>query len=196
MNLTYDQFVLIQNVALILAGIFFLIAIILFFALKIPAVIGDLSGATARKAIENIRNQNESTGDKGHSSSTVNMERGKLTDKISESGRIMHAPSDKLGVGMKTEKISTQRLDDDPNQTTVLYSGGNETTVLSDINMGAGETTVLNEHAGETTLLSDANWGETSKLAEETTGIQAAPVMYIFEIERDITFIHSQEVIV
>lgn len=199
MSLTYDQFVLIQNVALILAGIFFLVTIILFFALKIPAVIGDLSGATARKAIENIRNQNESTGDKGHSSSAVNVERGKLTDKISNSGKILHAPSDKLGVGMKTEKISTQRLTDDPNETTVLYSGGNETTVLSDMNTGAGETTLLNEPAGETTLLSEINFGETSKLTEEVPLTQvtpSAPVMNIFVIERDITFIHSQEVIV
>ena len=37
----------------------FCISIILFFVLRIPNVIGNLSGATARKAIRNIRAQNE-----------------------------------------------------------------------------------------------------------------------------------------
>lgn len=137
--MTYDVYMMIFEVGRILAILMFVVSLILFFALKIPAVIGDLSGATARKAIENIRNQNEESGEKAYKSSAVNKERGKLTDKISPSGSLHSKPSDKLGFGMKTEKISTQRLDsEDAGETTVL-SAANETTVLSS---SIGETEV------------------------------------------------------
>ena len=147
------------------------ITVILFFVYKIPTVIGDLTGANARKAIENIRNQNENSGDKLYKTSQVNRERGKLTDKISPSGSLMRDPSGVLGGGaMATEKISTQELPQ-VDETTVLES--NETTVL-----GSNETTVLNGGgAGETTVL----------VAEETPAV--------FQIEYEITFIHTDEVI-
>lgn len=201
MDLQYEVYLYIHYGAAILAVIMLLITIILFFALKIPAVIGDLSGATARKAIENIRNQNESTGEKEHAPSAVNRERGRLTDKISPSGNLLRNPSNKLGGGMRTEKISTQKLSEDANETTVLYSGGNETTVLGGNEttiLSGNETTVLsNMGAGETTLLSDMGVnGETGKLTTEASVMPAAPAVSIFEIEYEITFIHSQEVIV
>ena len=152
--MTYDVYMYIFYGGAILAAVMFIVSLVLFFVLKIPAVIGDLSGATAKKAIENIRNQNEESGEKAYKSSAVNKERGKLTDKISPSGSLHHTPSDKLGIGMKTEKISTQRLDidDTSNETTVL-SSGNETTVLS----SANETTVLSNDVGETTVLDGMN---------------------------------------
>ena len=168
---------------------------ILFFVYNIPSVIGDLTGATARKAIENIRNQNESSGDKTYKSSAVNRERGKITDKISPSGRLLKAPSDQLTGAMATAKISTQELPPadetdvlGSNETTVL--GGNETTVL-----GGNETTVLGGNnapapgGGETTVLSaDNTVGETSVLT-------ADPAPAVFQIEYEITYIHTDEVI-
>lgn len=201
MDLQYEVYLYIYYGAAILAVIMLLITIILFFALKIPAVIGDLSGATARKAIENIRNQNESTGEKEHSPSAVNRERGRLTDKISPSGNLLRNSSNKLGGGMRTEKISTQKLSEDSNETTVLYSGGNETTVLGGNEttiLSGNETTVLSDMgAGETTLLSDMGVnGETGKLTTVAPVISVAPEVSIFEIEYEITFIHSQDVIV
>lgn len=176
----------------ILAAILFIISVILFFVLKIPSVIGDLSGATARKAIEDIRNQNETTGEKVYKSSLVNRERGKLTDKISPSGNLIKNPSGGIWGAMTTEKISTQKLSEDAaNETTVLSSnettvlgGGNETTVL-----GGNETTVLN--GGETTLLDSMPvMNETSLLSPDMMPSG------IFEIEYEITFIHTTEVIV
>lgn len=146
----------------ILAGVMLVATVILFFLYKIPTVIGDLTGANARKAIENIRNQNESSGDKLYKTSQVNRERGKLTDKISPSGSLLKDPSGQFAGAMATEKISTQKLP--PEETTVL-DVANETTVLG--NTGAGETTVLT--------------------------VEDAPA--IFQIEYEITFIHTDEVI-
>ena len=164
----------------ILAAVMLAITVILFFVYKIPTVIGDLTGANARKAIENIRNQNENSGDKLYKTSQVNRERGKLTDKISPSGSLMRDPSGTLGGGaMATEKISTQELPQ-VNETTVLES--NETTVL-----GSNETTVLS--ANETTVLSGGGAGETTVLVAEGTPA-------VFQIEYEITFIHTDEVIV
>ena len=196
--MTYDVYMNVYMVGLVLAGIMLVVSVILFFVLKIPAVIGDLSGATAKKAIENIRNQNEESGEKAYKSSAVNRERGRLTDKISPSGSLHTKPSDKLGFGMKTEKISTQRLDAEDSGETTLLSAANETTVLSN---NAGETEVLNEAPAfnETTLLSPDMMAPSTESNDVQMGFgdttELPPMPGLFVIEQEITFIHTQEII-
>ena len=178
--MTYEIYRYIFLGGAILAGIMFAVSVLVFFLLKIPTVIGDLTGANARKAIENIRNQNESTGDKTYRSSQVNRERGKLTDKISPSGRLIKDPSHSLHGAMGTEKISTQELhpEDVTNETTVL-TGANETTVLTGELAGGNETTVLsNENP-----------------ANENTVLNAQTFSNAFVIEYEITYIHTDEII-
>ena len=173
--MTYDIYRYIFFGGAGLAGLSLIIAVILFFVLKIPSVIGDLTGSTARKAIENIRNQNESSGDKTYKSSAVNRERGKLTDKITPTGTLIKNPTDLMGGAMATTKIGTQQLAAEAQQayeTSLLEeNGSNETTVLN--TSGAGETTVL----------------------EQTAVEQGAGNTNIFVIEYEITFIHTDEVI-
>lgn len=169
--MTYEIYRYIFLGGAILAGIMFAVSVLVFFLLKIPTVIGDLTGANARKAIENIRSHNESTGDKTYRTSQVNRERGKLTDKISPSGRLIKDPSHSLHGAMGTEKISTQELH--PEDVT------NETTVLTGELTGANETTVLSNgsHANETTVLNAQTFSNA------------------FVIEYEITYIHTDEVI-
>ena len=181
--MTYEMYRYIFLGALVACGIFFAIAVILFFALNIPKVISDLSGRTARKAIENIRMQNEQSGDKSYQSSAVNLDRGKLTDKISRSGRLIHRDATPFGTGVITEKISTVELVQPAGETDVL-TVSEETTVLS----AAGETDVLVPAAGETEVLTFAA-GETDVLTP------AAQPAQIFTVEYEITFIHTSEVI-
>lgn len=171
--MSYEVFRYIFVGSLIACGIFFVLAVVLFFALKIPKVISDLTGRTARKAIENIRMNNERSGNKTYQSSAVNLERGKLTDKISRSGRIVPRSETPFGTGVITEKISTMELE--PAGETELLDTNNETTVLS---APADETVVLSPAAGETEVLS-----------QEPQAVQA------FVVEYEITFIHSSEVI-
>lgn len=177
-----------------LSGVMLIVSVLLFIFLKIPRVIGDLTGATARKAIENIRNQNESSGDKIYKSSAVNRERGKLTDKISASGNISRHETNSLGGAMATTKIATQGLSESAelNETTVLETG-NETTVLNN------ETTVLSEG---TTILSGVSGNETTVLSQQgqqddqTSLLKENAVRSnVFEIVYEITFIHTDEVI-
>ena len=151
-----------------LAGIMLLVSLLLFFLLHIPAVIGDLTGATARKAIANIRSQNTRSGDKTYKSSQVNRERGKVTDKMTPSGRLIRHPSGEFGGAMATEKISTSRLNAEAEESFA--------TTLLDHSAISAETTVL------TPAVSD----ETTVLAENQTA---------FQIVYEITFIHTSEVI-
>lgn len=59
-----DILTIVSVISFILAGVFAILAIALWFLLKISIVIGDLSGRTARKSIELMRQNNEKTGNK------------------------------------------------------------------------------------------------------------------------------------
>lgn len=221
--MTYETYRYIFLGGLIAAAIFLVISVVLFFVLNIPKVVSDLSGRTARKAIESIRKQNEQTGNKVYQSSTVNMQRGRLTDKISQSGRLISRGGDAFGVGSITAKIATQNLRTAAEtdvlsgapETDVLYTAA-ETDVLScnqetSVLSCAQETSVLS-NAPETVLLA-GGYGETSLLAPEMGSTQelgfaapaapatASPAPAIeltdqpFTIEYEITFIHTNEVI-
>lgn len=163
--MTYELYRLVFLLALIACGVMAVVSAILFFTLKIPRVIGDLTGHTARKAIEDIRKQNEQTGDKSHRSSAVNRQRGKITSKISQSGNLMKHPESPFGTGVTTEQLAERK--------NIRY---------------CEETTVL-EPAQETTVLYSENGGMTAQDLPETD-----PAPY-FGIEYEITFLHTNEVI-
>lgn len=185
--MTYEIYRTIFIVFTILAIVTLLVAVILFFALKIPKVVGDLSGINAKKAIESIRNQNAESADR----------------------------TDTPGIGLSrkiavTGKISTQKLMGE-NANAYQMSGANETTVLSDLGGGGNETTILSEMPqgmNETTILS-----EMPQAMNETTVLSAMPTeknntemlspekrpaygqQSVFEIEFEITYIHTNEII-
>ena len=169
---------LLQTLSLIsylLAGILFLVAVALFFLLQVPKLFGDITGSNARKAIENIRQQNESTGDKAYKPSKVNAQRGKVTDKMTASGKLAPPRDTGMGVSMQTAKLKGMPAEATTvlqpaeettllgsNETTVLQpeTTGNETTVLSQPAPTAAETTLLTPSmpsGGETTVLSPAD---------------------------------------
>lgn len=182
--MTYEIYRYIFLGGAILAGIMLVVSVLVFFLLKIPNVIGDLTGANARKAIENIRNQNETSGNKTYRTSQVNQERGKITDKISQSGKLIKSPSHSLHGAMNTEKIGTQKLQNDAgaNETTVLgapIASGNETTVLGTPMTSGNETTVLRHEP----------------VGNETTVLSAPSFDSAFVVEYEITYIHTDEVI-
>ena len=131
-------------VSYIAAGVLFLGAVALFFLLDVPKLIGDISGSTAKKAIEAIRQQNESTGDKAYKPSAVNASRGKVTDKISPSGKLEQRSSG-LSIGAQTEKLDTTDLTAAAIEATTLLNDLSETSVLQDGENGA--TTILSENA-------------------------------------------------
>ena len=70
------------------AGVCLVLAIFFWFFFKIPTVIGDLSGRTARKSIAKMRAANEKTGAKSYKESKTNAERGKLTGTMPDSDKL------------------------------------------------------------------------------------------------------------
>ena len=189
----YEMYRYIFIGGLVLAIIMAVTAILLFILLKIPKVIGDLSGSNARKAIENIRSGNEATGNKTYKSSYVNSQRGKVTDKISQSGNIQQKTTSDLKAGA----MPTSRIDSGAANETTVLDVASETTVLG----ATDETTVLNASA-ETTVLSAEmpQFGETTVLdgggfapaASVVTTVEPS----VFQVVQSIMYIHTDEIII
>ncbi len=202
--MTYDIYRYIFIGAAILCGIMFVVSILLFIFLKIPKVINDLRGVTAQRAIKDIRERNEASGDKGYQVSAFNQQRGKLTDRITPSGNVVEQyRSQTPAVG--TTKIATQELIESAGETTMLedFQTSNETTILGggqdfnkteslDNNQALNETELLGnvQTSGQTTILS-----EEPVDAGETTILSAPTGDSAFSIEYEITYVHTNEVI-
>lgn len=211
---------LLQNLSLVsyvLAGISLFISIVLFFRWNIINVIGDFTGANERKAIENMRQQNENGGENGYHSMKSPSSRSSLTDKISPSGRLLHRTGG-FSTSPGTEKFSTVELTPRASETTVLSAGGNETTVLSPgmnettvLSPGMNETTVLSPSMNETTVLSPGmnettvlsqgtlNFGVTTELTQNDVASSVEPA-YVqnaldFSLEIEMCFLGSTELI-
>lgn len=164
-------------VAFILAGLFFLTAIVLFFVLRIPNVVGYLTGANRQKAIDSIRNKNVNKHD---------LDSGELAAYGTVSGNLS-----------MTQKISTARLNDlngKAGELTTVLNEGNATTVLSQT---AGATTVLGD-SGATTVLPQQSFvpdsgtvlgSGTALDMSQMTGIQP------FTVEFEINYTDSKEII-
>ena len=153
--MTVETLQMLSTVAYVLAGVFLLVAIAIFFLLDIRSVIGDVTGATARKAIRDIRAQNEASGNKAYKPSPVNAARGKLTAKISPSGRLEPQMAG-MGGSPGTKKLSTMELTAAAEATTVLTETAAETTVLQQP-----------EEVGATTVLSEAEREPAAPKSEE-----------------------------
>lgn len=166
----------------VLAAVMFLIALALFFVLDVVHLVGDVTGSTARKAIEDIRKGNEISGDKAYKPSPVNKARGKLTDKISPSGQLVQRTAG-LGVATGTAKLSTTELLPQSDETSVLDTVSNETTMLSGV---TNETTILSQPTNETTVLSQASFNVSNSI--ET-------VENTFVLDLEMSFIGSSELI-
>lgn len=202
--MTYEVYNYIFIGAAIASGVLLVVSVILFFVLEIPKVIGDLSGSNARKGIENIRRQNEATGDKSYKSSSVNLKRGRVTDKISNSGRIQKPTTGAFSTGVGTSKIGTARTAPKSapapventavlprTEATMVLNDSDATMVLSGAPSAASEmqTTLLApapvEAAPETTML-------TGELKPQ---VMPAASPAVFEVEIEITYVHTNVVI-
>ena len=102
-----ETWLIIGIVGFSLAGAAFLVAVILFFKLKIPAVIGDLSGRTVAREVKAIRESNRSGGAR-HSASPAVLDARKRTP----SGNIaQEVPSPHLDREAVAMAHASKRLD-------------------------------------------------------------------------------------
>lgn len=70
---------LISLISFIISGASLILTIFFWFQFKIPKIIGNLSGRTARKTIAQMRTNNEQSGPKNYRSSAINASRGTIT---------------------------------------------------------------------------------------------------------------------
>lgn len=166
------------------AAVMLLLGVALFFLFDVPRLYGELSGRTAKKAIEAIRKQNASEGNKASKPSVVNAERGRVTDRISYSGKVIAATGG-LNISVGTEKFATATLA--PKQ-------GNETTLLVE---GAPETTLLVQPSNETTVLNInmSEQGKTEILHQDIVGAEKVAYDGAFRVEVEMSFTGSSEII-
>ena len=103
------------------------------FFFKIPVVISDLSGRTARKSIAQMRRANEKTGIKSYQESLVNAERGKLTSTMAH--RHQFRASNRPETGLLDENKADQPLADTTgfldDEATSLLTDAQETAPLA-----------------------------------------------------------------
>lgn len=107
----------ISTISFVLSGVCLVFAILFFVKFKIPVVIGDLSGKTAKKSIARMRENNEKSGAKVFRSSRENENRGKITGIIKESAKLDKAVSqskeESIETGLLIEQdVPTQSLDE------------------------------------------------------------------------------------
>lgn len=173
--MSYESYRLVFYSAAVLSVIMLIISILLFIFLHISNVIGYFTGSNERKAIKSIRENNEKNTSSIYKSAALKNSRSSVTDKITASGRIISNSANIMNDNISTEKISRE---DFANETTILNIDKSEETTLLE-NTDGNETTVLNQMPESRTTIPEPSAGST-----------------VFEIEYEITFIHTDEVIV
>jgi hypothetical protein len=176
--MTYETYRLIFLVGAIAAGLMVIAAVVLFFVLQIPRVIGDLTGSTARKAIAGIRSQTEQNGGRDRKRtehSPAHADSPASTQKLSRND----AAGNRADAAPKAQQAPLAE------ETTLLAP---ETTLLSpETTLLSLETTVL---ASQGASVSTAP-GETTRLQPAA---QAQPTTD-FVIEQELTYLHTDEVL-
>lgn len=140
---------LVSLISYIVAGVCLALAVFFWFFFKIPVIIGDLSGRTAKKSIEKMRQSNERSGHKVYRSSATNAARGKTTDTMPSSEKLKKTTAEVAKPAASTDvQPETGVLNE--NKAEVVY--GEETAALD-----VEEATTLLVSAEETTALNVEN---------------------------------------
>ena len=173
---------LISTISYVVAGICLALALLFWFVFRIPKVMGDLSGRTAKKSIAKMRARNERAGGKGFQPSATNAQRGKLT-----------TPAEKVPAKAQTAPKQKQ------NQPPAAQPGAMPETSLLDANKAnaeIGEQTSLLSDPAATQLLQDPEATELLTDPNATTLLQETPPavggMPMTMLD-DVMLIHTEE---
>lgn len=126
---------LISLISYIISGVCLVLAVFFFIKFNIPAVIGDLSGRTARKSIARMRASNEKAGGQGYKPSAANVNRGKLTDTMHHADKPATATKGKADASdqrPETGLLAENKATAFPVQQTALLEDEDATGMLID----------------------------------------------------------------
>lgn len=157
-----------------LAGVFLILAVVFWFRFKIPKIVGDLTGRTAKKSIAQMRSENEKSGKKLYTPQSSGSS-GSIKLKSVGEEKTASLPGEKGDESEKTLSLETELLMES-NETELLREGV-ETELL-----GMTDSLAVGGEESEegTTLLNE------TMTDGEPDG---------FRIIQSIVFIHTQEVI-
>lgn len=125
---------MISLISFIVSGVCFALVLFFWFKFKIPTVIGDLSGRTARKSIAKLRETNEKTGSKSYRASSINASRGKLTGAVGNSEKLAKEQKMTQAADLRPETglLADNMADAEVAQETDLLSSTESTGLLVD----------------------------------------------------------------
>lgn len=166
-----------------LAGILLIVTIFLFFKMNIRAIIGDLTGRTAARQIQEIREQNKMTGTKRPQPNVLKgVFSRQLASRSGSLGKTEETSTPTLVHKLPAEMMAETEILVDPEATEIL-SEDSEVSVneLAATELLHDESEVLRDKQG-TTLLSDSD-------------DEAAIPIVGFKKVKDIKVTHSKQVI-
>lgn len=181
--------------SLFLCIIFLILATILFFVLNIPEVLGYLTGRSKRKKIKEMEEANASTGrlatreraNMQYIAQEMKNDMGVRGQVVPGARKVEHVVETQPDV--QTQAQNVQMMQQDAEATGILQQEVNETEVLQ-------------PEVDSTTLLQTGHEAETSLLKEDVLEDGATAALKAgmntegaFRIEREIMFIHTDEVI-
>jgi hypothetical protein len=150
-----------------LAFVFLVAAIILFYKMNIRTIIGDLTGKTAARQIQEIRERNTMTAARRNQPAAFHLERGTLgtTDtgtrkerKIGKTAQALAHASKRLDIRTKTSETYRPPIEDlyhlSSNETEVLSEQASVTEVLADELLSSEKTKVFGDEK-ETEVLGE-----------------------------------------
>lgn len=193
-----EKYTLYRNIYLycgIAALVFLAIAILLFIVLRIPQVFGELTGRTARKAVEEMTSGKPVQAKRITKKKETGKKKSQKSDHTEPQKKQVYSDL----IGENDTPVSLVTHDDIPTptlmprkeeemETSVLGEG--ETEVLTNDTM---ETSVLSSQEYETTVLQGAGEPETDILQPEDTVMEMQDADFI--VVRSIVEIHTDEVI-
>lgn len=200
----------ISLIGYIAAGVLLAAAVVLFFVLKIPTVIGDLSGRTARKSIARQRAANESSGSKSFRPSEGNASRVKITESMPDAKKQKNKAAAQPAVPAQAAvpqrpAAPPQRPAAPPQQRPAPPRQQRPAQNADPMQQGTGmyeENKIRNVSFAETEMLSDPNEtvalddGNATVPLEEPAAPAAKPVAgKRLTLVNEIMLIHTDEVI-
>lgn len=186
------------NASFIVALVMLAITVILFFALKIPQVFGELSGRTQRKAIEDMKNINSNETEQDNNLDYYKDAVGR-TDKLpSQQYEVKQRPP-VAGV-QKTDVITDNQGSNKTSiineQTTVLEQGNSKTTVL---NQQISNTTILTPQLNQAVSVSNSSYdinNQTDVISPNVTpDVMSNNYSTNYGLLYELTFMESTEII-
>lgn len=180
-----------------LAGVLLIASVFMFYKMNIRSIVGDLTGRTEARQIQEIREQNKHNGNRPNRPNAFPLEKetksaGFFTNRLRGRGKTGDLIENSTQMSESTELLK------DDNTTILLHDETNilsNQTALAETEILSNDTKIL--HA-ETELLSDEYLNETTVL-HVTKGFNIEveseiPKVY-FKILKDIKITHSSEVI-